>query len=377
MNEQNSHRCIFTIASKNYLAHARVLSRSIAQYHPNMKIYLFLADVVDGFFNPRQEPFTEVIEARSVGIPQFESFAFKYNILELNTAIKPFCFDYLFTRKEFSQVLYLDPDMKIFSSLDMIFQLLESHLIVLTPHITNPLPSDKKLGREINLIKVGCYNLGFCGISRRNGFDRLVGWWKSRLQDECIQAPLSPYGVDQVWMNIIPCFVDTYFILKHPGVNIAYWNLHERTVEKRGDSFFVNGEPLIIFHYSGFDVRSPQRISRYQSSSGSDSCRPLGDLLALYQKLLLDNGHVEAKKMPCHYNYFSNGAAIGEVVRGIYWGLNNYGRFPEPFTHFYRQLLQPSNIRRLFSERFLRAMFQKFVLLLWKRSLKRKRKEGT
>jgi hypothetical protein len=82
--------CVFTIISKNYLPYARVLMKSFSDHHPGVRRIVILADRNVGHFDSSKEDF-EVIEVENLGIRDFTSLAFKYNILELNTAVKPKC----------------------------------------------------------------------------------------------------------------------------------------------------------------------------------------------------------------------------------------------------------------------------------------------
>ena len=87
---------VCTVISKNYLAYARVLCKSLIEHHPSLKIYLLLVDRIEGEFDPDKEPF-ELIEIESLdNIPNPYHFYFKYQTIELNTAAKPYFFDYLF-----------------------------------------------------------------------------------------------------------------------------------------------------------------------------------------------------------------------------------------------------------------------------------------
>src|SRR5207244_706871 len=78
-----------TIVSKNYLAQARVLANSIHTHHPDSPVFVLLVDRVDGCFDPQAEPFT-LIEIEDLPIPTLPRFCFKYSVLELNTAAKPY-----------------------------------------------------------------------------------------------------------------------------------------------------------------------------------------------------------------------------------------------------------------------------------------------
>src|ERR1700744_2755951 len=86
---------IFTICSNNYVSMARGFIASARRFHPEATIYLFLADAVlpaEGFC---PEDFIAV-SVEDLDIPDIQSFLFRYDIMELNTAIKPFMFQHVF-----------------------------------------------------------------------------------------------------------------------------------------------------------------------------------------------------------------------------------------------------------------------------------------
>ena len=81
-------RCIFTICAKNYLARARVLMDSVRQFEPDARRLVVLSDRVDGLLDPAGEDF-EILEVERLPIVDLRALCFRYDIMELATAIKP------------------------------------------------------------------------------------------------------------------------------------------------------------------------------------------------------------------------------------------------------------------------------------------------
>jgi hypothetical protein len=367
--------CLFTIASKNYISYARILIKSFLNHHPEVKTFVLLADKIDGYFDPQKEPF-EVIEADALGIEDFDSFSFKYNIVELNTAVKPFFFEYLFSKYGFKKIIYLDPDILVFRELTEIFDLLDKYSIVLIPHIMKPILDDGLFPSDIDIIKSGCFNLGFIGLSKSTTTDRLISWWQKKLYDKCLQGPISGYMVDQIWISLVPCFFDNYFVLKKPGYNVAYWNLHERSITKKDGAFLINGNLLYFFHFSGLDLNNLDKISKFQNRFRLLDIPELRELLEMYKGLLIENGYYESSKWPYHYGFFKNGSKIPYLARAVYWGLGiNPKKFGSPFDAFYRKLLKAFNFRAIFKNRFLFAMMDKISIHVGKKLLSKRKKK--
>ncbi len=64
-------------------------------------------------------------------------------------------------------------------------------------------------------------------------------------------------------MDLTPGLFEGVRVLRDPGYNVAYWNLHERAISLEGGPH-VNGLPLHFFHFSGFDPDQPSVLSKYQ-----------------------------------------------------------------------------------------------------------------
>ena len=134
--------CFFTIVSNNYRHFARTLVASVHAHSPEVDAFAAICDGPLTGKDPR-DAYTE-ISIRDLGLPQFDRFTFQYTILELNTAIKPWVFAALFARG-YERVIYFDPDIKLYGSVDPVLARLEHAQIVLTPHLTGPRPPDAAL----------------------------------------------------------------------------------------------------------------------------------------------------------------------------------------------------------------------------------------
>ena len=72
--------------------------------------------------------------------------------------------------------------------------------------------------------------------------------------------------MDQIWLNPVPYYFRSAHVLEDPGYNMAYWNLHERSVSKKDGRYYVNEKsPLVFFHFSGYSIAAPLSISAHQT----------------------------------------------------------------------------------------------------------------
>jgi hypothetical protein len=310
--------CVFTIASKNYLPYARSLLASVQKHHLDYRRYLCLADKVDGFFNPSEEIF-EVVEADRLGIDSFEDMSVRYDIMEFNTAIKPFMIEWLFNNTDADVIVYLDPDIKVFSKLSVVEdEILRGASVVLTPHITVPV-EDGLTPNDYHMLQSGVFNLGFIAVSRCDEAINFVRWWGRRLKTLCASDISRNLFTDQRWCDLAPCFLNKLAILKHPGVNVAYWNIFQRSITQTGkDCWAVDGLPLVFFHFSGVDADLRNIISKHQSRLAWSDIPGVRSLFDSYLDELENNGWSVCKKWPYYFNTANDEFRIVPVIRQLF-----------------------------------------------------------
>lgn len=316
---------IFTIASTNYVGYARTLMFSLREQHPDADLVLVLADELEGRLDPAAEPF-QIVEAASLEIPGFQRMAFRYDIVEFNTAVKPFGFRHLLGLG-YKKAIYLDPDILLYHHLGELFQLLDHYSIVVTPHMTMPLPTgDDCSPSEQDCLQSGIYNLGFIALSASPDALGFCDWWCDKCLTDCYCEIETGLFVDQKWINFITAYWSSVHVLRHLGYNMAYWNLHERRMEGK----LVNGEvPLVFFHFSGITVNDLNRISKYQNRFTLSERQDVAGLFRDYCERLMLNGHDLTKKSKYKYACYQDGSAIGPVARRLYPAVAE--RFPDPF----------------------------------------------
>lgn len=338
-----------TIVSKNYISLARVWNESFRRHHPGARTFVLIVDRIEGAFDPRGEDF-EVIEVEQLGIPRFEDLSFKYNILELNTAVKPFLLEYLLTRKKLERVAYLDPDILFFAPLARVGQALVDENIVLIPHILFPMPADGRLPNEMDFLISGSYNLGFIGLRRSDDTLAFLNWWKMRLLDHGFSAPERGLFTDQKWIDLVPSLFPRVAVVKDRGYNAAYWNIQEKLdLEVRNGTYGFSDAPLTFFHFSGLDLDRPERVSKYQNRFRLYQLNSAyRALFAEYVSRVRGAGFEETRSWRYAFAYFDDGTAVTNHVRRLYHAQGEgRDRWMDPFrtsgpNTFREWLLQPA-----------------------------------
>lgn len=304
-----------TICSINYIAKALVLFDSYISHHPDHDFYLVIVDRKKNDININRDNI-KIIWAEDLGIPNFLQYAFTYDVIEFNTNIKPTAL--LLLLQTHDSVLYLDPDVKVYAPLTSVFEQLNTASLVLTPHSNTPVLDGKKPD-DLELLKFGAFNLGFIGVSQcEEGFSFLE-WWSNRCLEFGFYEPQLGLAVDQKWVGLAPCFFPNMQVLHDEGLNVAFWNLHERRLELINGLWMVNGTSLLKFiHFSSFSTSFPGDVAQKQTRFNPMSRPDFNSLAFPYADELRANASEEFSKTQYGFDYFDDGTYITPALRRFY-----------------------------------------------------------
>ena len=257
---------VFTICSNNYLAQAKTLMDSVHQHNPEYSLVICLADKKrEGLDYTFFEP-AKILTVEEVLLNDLESLIEGYDIVEFNTAIKPSLFKHLINRGDsVENIYYLDPDIKLYTSLEHLNKKLVENSILLTPHINTPIELDNKSPTEQTFQNHGIFNLGFLGLKADSmEVKRLLNWWEERCLKLCIKNVKEGLFVDQLWMNFVPVYFKEVYIIREYGYNMAPWNLHERKILESSDSNYIlnDSSELVFYHFSSYDFNNPGQLNK-------------------------------------------------------------------------------------------------------------------
>lgn len=292
-----STEIIFTICSANYLAQAITLGKSLQNTNPGVEFRIYLVDRLEGREEVRDKVPFKLIEIENVPVTDFEGMILRYNVVELNTSVKPYIFDHILKQEsEVNKIVYFDPDIMVFQPLNQLFERLDNYNMVLTPHILSPSDNDSNVPQESSFLATGIFNLGFIAIKRSEEIFHFLNWWKEKLVHQGYARHEMHLFFDQKWMNFAPVFFDGVYVEKSKAYNMAPWNLHERKLIFIGDTYYVNEtEPLVFYHFSSYKIAKPEIISGY--SGYTLGMRPeMIEIFRLYHSQLLKNGGEFFKK---------------------------------------------------------------------------------
>jgi hypothetical protein len=320
---------IFTICAKNYLAQAFSLGDSLKQWHPSISFFILLSDEIG---DTKIETEYKIIEAKTLDINGFYEMAFMYDVIEFSTSIKPYFIEKLF-KEGYQEVLYIDPDMFVYNTLDILFDELATYDALLTPHLVKPYINYTGATSEEEILFVGIYNLGFFGIRNSETGNHIIKWWMAKLRNQCFADKEEALHVDQKWMDFLPSlYHNNVKIITHPGVNTAFWNLHERNFFDHNSNFTIDNLPLLIFHFSGFDPEDVNGMCKKQTKYSLTTYPQYKRLFFEYYEMLKKNNLTTLKKLPYKYDFFENTVRIIKFQRRLYRTVKQYYKEKSPFT---------------------------------------------
>lgn len=326
----------FTICAANYLHFAVTLDHSLRQADSSAEFIVFLADEPSRFSKQAQGRL-RIIPCRDIGIANYDDMAFKYSILEFNTSVKPFCFDYIFDVLKCRSAVYLDPDLFILKPLVDVEAALEGGAsCVLTPHATEPV-EDGETPDDYSFLRCGGFNLGFIALNSSDEARRYNRWWGEKLSLDCFVALERGVFVDQKYLDLAPSFIEKLSILRHPGYNVAYWNLVQREITESDGQFHANGAPLHFVHFSGISLSDHARFSRHQSrytrqTLPKDFRRIYDDY---FERLGRNNAFSPGEtyaSAPYAYEHFDNGVLVTPILRRFYNQHRSHADIDNPFA---------------------------------------------
>ena len=307
---------VFTSCAYNYFPKIQLLFNSIKKHHPEWMTHLILADKRSQDFDIDNQILDEVVFIEDLNIPNYRAWIFEHNIVELSTAIKPFMFKRLMSQPNCKKIIFLDPDIVLFSRLDDIVQELGTSNMVLIPHQVSPESSmEGIIDNEIGSLKYGVFNLGFLGVANTKVGRDFIQWWSMRTYHFCKNDIPNGLFTDQKWINLVPVLFDGVRINRSTRHDVANWNMPIRKLTKsKIGNYLVDGNPLGFYHFTGFDSGDHLvMLKKYNNYQGA--VKDLYDWYSAQVKARMNDRFLEKK---WGYSIYSDGVEIKEEHRELY-----------------------------------------------------------
>ncbi|HYC36883.1 MAG TPA: hypothetical protein VEC19_10705 [Usitatibacter sp.] len=262
-----TRRVVFcTIATPDYLSWALSLFDSVRRHHPRATLLLLaVGRNADDRAVPRLDGVEVIWTRHLVDAASEAALRRRYTMSELCFSLKPRLLRYALEHFG-DRAIYLDSDIYVCNPLTEALLALESASAAITPHLDRAIPMDGKLPSDLTILRAGTFNLGFVAVAADAHARAFLDWWDERVVRWGFVAPEAGYLGDQKWIDLVPSLFPAVAVLRDPGSNLGYWNLHSRRVARKPSGrWLANRAPLAFVHLSGFDPRHPARLSRFEN----------------------------------------------------------------------------------------------------------------
>ncbi|TNJ45772.1 hypothetical protein KFZ70_10165 [Tamlana fucoidanivorans] len=251
---------VCTIITNDYGHYALALHDTLQAYGDNEFFYVFvtngrLPEYVNEQLNTRERVFI-LDESNFKNSELAVQLKIKYSSTYHDAyrwGMKPVLMTYLLEHN-LDRVIYVDSDVLFFSKFRFLFDTLNSHSILLSPHWRSSYPEQDLDNFKLNFLD-GIYNGGFLGASKR-GISALTYWAKLCLH-ECKVDRSEGYYVDQRYLDLLPTRFDGVGHLTHKGCNVANWNQIDcqRTLQDNGEVMINDTWPIVFIHFTNSMLR--------------------------------------------------------------------------------------------------------------------------
>jgi len=252
-----NHYC--TYFDSNYLAQGLALWRSLARHDAAAVLWvLALDDATAAVWRGLDDPRCRVIPLADLlaADPELAAVQAARPRNEFIFTLTPCLVRHLWRTQPDADVLtYLDADLYFFSDSAPIRRELGDSSVLVVAHRYPAWHDDTA--------RYGRFNVGVLAFRDDENGRACIDWWRERCLDSCALAADGVHYGDQKYLDAWPRRFARVVELRHPGVNVAPWNWARSRFVLLDQGVWVDGAPLIVFHFAQF-----RRISRNWFDSG-------------------------------------------------------------------------------------------------------------
>ncbi len=243
----------FTVCSLAEYPSALALGRSLQRQLPGAAFWIGLADRPERLPAHAPRPFP-VVGVDEIGLPDLPTLACRYTWLEFLHLSRPFFAHYfLAIEPTVDGLFFLGPECSVLAPPTAALTAFSSASIGLIPQRLHPPTDPTRLPAERQVLNEGVYQGAAWALRRGPEADRFLAWWSARLHKKGFLNRCEGYGLDQLWLNLVPAFFEEVVCLRDPGYGAGVVNADERQPTPISSGWEVTGVPLVLVNWAGFD----------------------------------------------------------------------------------------------------------------------------
>jgi hypothetical protein len=275
-----------TLFDSNYLLKGVVMLRTLRQWRPAAEVEVLCMDerarrVLHALNLPGVTLLTlaEVEDEDLLRVKPGRSIA-EY----CWTLTASLCWYLMRNRPQIDQVTYVDADLMFFSDVQPLFDEMGDASITIIEHRFTP--------RLAHLEIYGRFNVEWVSFRRDEEGLQCLKTWRDQCIDWCFALVEDGKLGDQKYLDAWQTDYRSVCVLQHKGAGIAPWNYPNYRYEERDGRVFVDGAPLVFYHFHQFQLLEGGRYNHLSSVYTVDMAQPLSIYTPYERQLEAALGHV-------------------------------------------------------------------------------------
>lgn len=240
-----------TLFDKNYLTRGLVLYDSLVVYCRPFKIWILCMDQETHRILAK----LKLQYAILIKLDDFENAGLKK--ARKNRTHQEYCWTcassllwHLFRKHPSLKLLsYLDSDLVFYSNPAPIWEEMGKNSVLIVPH--------RFAADKTKLVVNGIYNVSLITFRNDSEGKKCLRWWKDQCLAWCYYRVEEGKLGDQKYLDEFPKLFKKVKTLTNIGTGLAHWNIDQYHVWKEGKIIYVDGHPLIFFHFQGIKIPAP------------------------------------------------------------------------------------------------------------------------
>lgn len=314
-----------TVTTLGRLPYARVLADTFLANHPGSRLTILVLD--DPYAGQAPEDLPTISPAQiGIGDSELHNLAMLLDLDDLVTAYVPKLLEFLVETTGEGHT-YLADDVCVYGNLEEIEQMAKEHGLVLSQRTFSALPDDDLTPDQAQLLNEGLYNPGLIAVDAES--HEFLKWWSSAMQSETRRSlptttvlghadrhePIRFGRILDMATGFRPGLLD-----RTTGP-VTFWNAWELQLQGRDGHWQVEGAPLLLFRFEGFDPEVPHLLATSQGTKPRVLLSQRSDIARLtrdYAQRLFEAGFKEACKVTTGFEQLPGGLTVDRHMRYVY-----------------------------------------------------------
>jgi glycosyltransferase involved in cell wall biosynthesis len=322
-----------TIFLRSETARMRALARSFAEHHPGSRATALLLDGSASELEATEH--VQLIDRSELDIPDGEVTAALLDTEPLRSALIPSLLELMLEQDEIT--VYADPNIRIYSELDVLGEEAERHGWVLLPTLASPPAAVDGLPPADLFGSLGAFDTALLVASPVAGVRSALRWWTEQATRAPAPTSADPplaiswwwdfeeAGIDHDpradvrgphWLDLAAGVSGDFAVVRDSGVCAGPRGFAGLEITEEDGAYSADGDPLRCFNFRGYSPAEPFRLAgdelEGQAPAIQRLCREYGNEIE-------ELGDEELRGTPYGLSEMPDGTLLDGRMRKLYW----------------------------------------------------------